>query len=276
MSKNTNGKNPAIALIGAGSMGGALLRGWLNANSIDAEASAVFDPGLSEDMKATCEDARLALNPDASDVDVDIVLVAIKPQMAEKALPGYARMCQDAIVISVMAGVSVDTISRHLNGPPKIVRAMPNLPAAIGAGATGLFAADALTAADRERVDGLIATSGLVQWVDDETGIDLVTAISGSGPAYFFLLAEALAEAGAAIGLPEETAQRLARATLTGTGALIETETRSPAQMRKAVTSPGGTTEAALGVLDGDDNAIRTLIKKAAEAAARRAGDLSG
>jgi pyrroline-5-carboxylate reductase len=151
---------------------------------------------------------------------------------------------------------------------------MPNLAASLGAGVTGLYA-PTLNTPGRDIVDRLMSAAGDTVWVDSEQGIDFVTAVSGSGPAYFFLLTEALAEAGAALGLDSESAARLARATAAGAGALLSSDPRSPADIRKAVTSPGGTTAAALAVLDGDKKALRALLRDAVAAAARRAGELT-
>src|SRR5690606_32070249 len=160
--------------------------------------------------------------------------------------PQYARIAENAVAISVMAGKSVAAISSALGGAKRVVRAMPNLPAAIGKGVSGLYAPDAVDEKGRTRAEPLMRAAGGGVWVRTEQEIDVVTAVSGSGPAYYFLLTEALADAGAALGLDRDAAAALARATLAGSGALIEAETRTPAELRKAVTSPGGTTEAAL------------------------------
>ncbi len=267
-------KKPSLALIGAGAMGGALLRGWLQSGSIDAGKSAVFDPGVSDDVADTARKAGIAVNIDGAGA-FDALVFAVKPQMAENVLPDFAAMASDAVVVSVMAGKSAAAISSALSGAPKIIRAMPNLPASIGVGATGLFATSAVSDSERAMADILMQTVGETVWVGEETHIDLITAISGSGPAYFFLLAEALEEAGGAMGLKPEAAARLARATLAGAGALVGADARGLADLRKAVTSPGGTTAAALGVLDGGDKAVRRIVAKAVAAAAKRAAELS-
>lgn len=265
---------PAVALIGAGAMGGALLKGWLSAATIDAARSAVFDPGVSEEIKALCARAGVRVNP-AVEAGFDAVVVAIKPQKAAEALPAYGALARDAVVISVMAGKSIASVAKALGGAAHVARTMPNLPAAIGRGVSGLYAPEAIDRSGRDLVEKLMRAAGEVVWVRTEADIDSVTAVSGSGPAYFFLLSEALAEAGEAIGLDKDAAAALARATLAGAGTLIAAETRSPAEMRKAVTSPGGTTEAALSVFDGDDHALRALVKNAVAAAAKRAGELT-
>ncbi len=267
---------PSVALVGAGAMGGALLRGWLAAGSIDPAHSVVFDPAAPEAIRALCEKHGVALNPAVETTNADALVLAVKPQKANDALPAYAPIAKNALVISVMAGKTIDAIAKALGGARKVARVMANLPAAIGKGAAGLYAPAAIDADGRRLIETLMAAAGETVWVASEQEIDFVTAVSGSGPAYFFLLTEALAEAGAALGLSKDAAARLALATLTGAGALMETETRSPAQMRRAVTSPGGTTEAALDILDGDDKTLRKLIKDAVAAAARRAGELTG
>ncbi len=269
---------PSVALIGAGAMGGALLRGWLAGGVIAPARSMVFDPAINDEMKALCETHGVALNPsldDAVKAGVDAVVIAVKPQMASDVLGRFTALASRAVVISVMAGKSIAGISAALGGAAKITRAMPNLPAAIGKGMTGLYAPEAVDDAGRELVETLMRAAGETVWVSAEAEIDLVTAISGSGPAYYFLLTEALAEAGEALGLSKDTAAKLARATFIGAGALMDAETRSPAQMRRAVTSPGGTTQAALEILDGDAKALGRLVDEAVRAAAARARALT-
>lgn len=267
--------NPSVALIGAGAMGGALLKGWLGAGSIDPARSAVFDPQPPDDIRDLCAAYELPLNPDTESLSPDALVLAVKPQFAAAALPAYAPLAQNAVAISVMAGKSVASISAALRGALRIVRAMPNLPAAVGRGVSGLYAGEGAGEKDRALADHLMRAAGEIVWVENEAQIDIVTAVSGSGPAYYFLMTEALAEAGQALGLPPDAAARLARATCAGAGAMMERDEREAAEMRKAVTSPGGTTEAALGVLDGDSIPLRKLIKSAVAAAAARAGALT-
>ncbi len=265
---------PSVALIGAGAMGGALLRGWLKAESIDAARSAVFDPAAGAAIASLCKTHGVSLNPAVKGA-FDALVLAVKPQAAADVLPHYAPLARDAVVISVMAGKSIAGVKKTLGGAGGIARAMPNLPAAIGKGVSGLYAPEAIDADGRKLVETLMAAAGETVWVETEQQIDIVTAVSGSGPAYYFLMTEALAEAGEALGLSQDAALKLARATLAGAGALLETEARDPAEMRRAVASPGGTTEAALKVLDGDDEALRKLMKAAATAAAKRGGELT-
>lgn len=266
---------PSVALVGAGAMGGAMFKGWLQAGSIDTSTSAVFDPKPPQEVADLCAAHGLALNPDIAAFSVDAVICAVKPQAADKALPAYAPLAREAVAVSIMAGKSVSNISSALGNAPRIVRAMPNLPAAIGCGVTGLYANDSVDQARREMIDGLMQAVGETVWVESESDIDAVTAVSGSGPAYFFLMTQALAEAGEALGLSKDAAAKLARATSIGAGALLDNDARAPADMRRAVTSPGGTTEAALSVLDGDEKQLRKLLKEAVLKAARRAGELT-
>ena len=267
-------KKIRIALVGAGAMGGALLRGWLNTGIIDAERSCLFDLALSSDMHGLATANGMSVNPAIGDVDVDVLIIAIKPQMARAVLPEFSTIAASAVVVSVMAGTSVETLAAVLGGAPKLSRVMPNLPASIGKGASGIFATDAVTSDERAMIDYLVSAAGSNIWVDREEAIDFVTAVSGSGPAYFFLLTEALSEAGTALGLSQSDAEKLARATAIGAGGVLETDERSAAALREAVTSPGGTTQAALEVFDGDEKALRRLTKKAVEEAAKRAREL--
>ena len=264
----------SVALIGAGSMGGSLLRGWVDADCIDRPRSAIFDPTPSQSILALCKASAIEVNPQGPS-SFDVVVLAVKPQIAPKVLPSYAAATSNAIVASVIAGLSLETIEGMIDPSAKLARAMPNLPAAVGKGVTGIYARDCVTKDDRAVLDRLLVAVGATVWVKRESDIDLVTAISGSGPAYFFLLAEALEEAGLAMGLTADQSSMLARATLAGAGTLIDQETRSVAEMRKAVTSPGGTTEAALNVFDGDEKILRTLVKQATRAAADRAKALN-
>lgn len=267
-------EKPSVALIGAGAMGGALLKGWLEQGSIDAGRSCIFETQVNAPACDIAAKAGLGVNPKLGGLAVDALVIAVKPQSSAEALPAFAAPASNALVISVMAGRSIAAIGASL-GAARIVRAMPNLPAMLGRGVSGLYAPEVVAAKDRALAKRLMAAVGGVVWVDSESQIDAVTAISGSGPAYFFLMAEALAEAGRELGLSEAAATRLARLTLEGAGAVAAADVRDVASLRRAVTSPGGTTEAALRVLDGDDAALRTLMKKAAMAAFRRAGELT-
>ncbi|MEZ5921263.1 MAG: pyrroline-5-carboxylate reductase [Parvularculaceae bacterium] len=266
----------SVALIGAGSMGGALLKGWLGAGVVDPGRSAVFEPNPGNVVKALARQHAFSLNPNNESRQFDVVAIAIKPQAAADALPEYRELAKPALALSIMAGASVASIAEALGGHQRIIRAMPNLPAAVSKGASGLFAASAATKDDCAKAEALMRAVGAAVWVDEERLIDAVTAVSGSGPAYFFLLADALSEAAVEAGLSREAAIILARATLEGAGAFAAADARSAGELAKAVTSPGGTTAAALSALDGDDRALRKLVKEAVKRAYARGREMAG
>lgn len=267
---------PAIALIGAGSMGGAMLRAWLETASIDPKNSCVLDPAIDAGLAEAARAYGLSINPPAAEINADFAILAVKPQIAGEVLAPLGHALKNLVIVSVMAGTSIANLSIMLDGAQKIIRAMPNLPSLYGAGATGLFAGAGVSAAERQSVGKVMTSVGSVHWVDDEEAIDFVAAVSGSGPAYFFLLVEAMGDAGVELGLPRAMAEALARETLIGAGIVLDNDDRSPTKLREMVTSPGGTTAAALGVFDGDDNAMRDLVKHALRAAVVRAKALSG
>ncbi|SFK31098.1 pyrroline-5-carboxylate reductase [Methylorubrum salsuginis] len=263
-----------LVLVGAGKMGGALLQGWL-AGGLDPHATVIVDPLPSPEIAELCATRGIRLNPDRPEPAGTLVL-GFKPQGLEAAAPSLAPWIGEAtLVVSILAGKTIADLKRRLPGARAVVRSMPNLPASIGRGATGAVASPEVDAGQRAAADALLARAGLVAWLEDEALIDALTAVSGSGPAYVFLLAEALAEAGIKAGLPADLAQNLARATVAGAGALLEADPRSSAQLRKDVTSPGGTTAAALAVLMRDGG-LPDLMDEAVEANRRRAGELSG
>ena len=263
-----------LVLAGAGKMGGALLRGWL-AVGLDPAAVAVIDPQPSPEIAALCAERGLRLNP-REPAPAGALVLGIKPQALDAAAPALAAWIgADTLVVSILAGKTVADIKQRLPAARAVVRAMPNLPASIGRGATGAVGSPEVGPQGRAAADALLASAGLVAWLDDERLIDAVTAVSGSGPAYVFLLAEALAQAGVEAGLPPDLAARLARATVAGAGALLDAEARDAAQLRRDVTSPGGTTAAALAVLMREGG-LPDLLAEAVEAARRRAGELSG
>ena len=264
----------ALTLVGAGRMGGAMLAGWL-AGGLDPARTVVIDPAASAELIDLCAARGIALNP-ARPASADALVLAMKPQGLDAAAAALAAMVgPDTLVLSILAGKTIADLKARLPAARAVVRAMPNLPASIGRGATGAVASPEASPAQRAQADALLRGVGLVEWLDDEVLMDALTAVSGSGPAYVFLLAEALAEAGAAAGLPPEMAARLARATVAGAGALLDGDPRSAPQLRRDVTSPGGTTEAALAILMRGDG-IPALLREAVDAAARRAGELSG
>jgi pyrroline-5-carboxylate reductase len=267
----------SLALVGAGKMGGAMLEGWLE-TGLPGPAVSVYDPHVSPAMAALAERAGVILNPpEEARVAPDVLVLAIKPQMLESAAPGIRPLVgAGTLVVSVLAGKTVANLASALPEARAVVRAMPNLPASIGKGATGAFANEAVAEAQRAVADALLRASGLVEWVEDEGLIDAVTGLSGSGPAYVFHMVEAMAEAGVAAGLPADLAMRLARATVVGAGALLA-ESDLPAEtLRANVTSPGGTTAAGLAVLMRAENGLASLMRETVAAARRRAQELSG
>ena len=263
-----------LVLAGAGKMGAALLRGWL-AGGLDPAAVTIVDPQPAPEIAALCAERALRLNPQPTGPAGALVL-GIKPQVLDEAAPALSPWIgPDTLVVSILAGKTIADLKRRLPAARAVVRAMPNLPASIGRGATGAVGSPEVGPQARAGAERLLASSGLVAWLDDEALIDAVTAVSGSGPAYVFLLAEALAEAGVAAGLPPDLSAQLARATVAGAGALLDADPREAGQLRRDVTSPGGTTAAALAVLMRE-GAVPGLMREAVAAAKRRAGELSG
>jgi pyrroline-5-carboxylate reductase len=261
-----------IVLAGAGKMGGAMLSGWL-AQGLDARHVAVIEPHPSDEIKALLTKG-IRLNPKPQDAgDVATLVVALKPQTFGEAgamLKTFAG--SSTLVVSIMAGITMASLEAACGG--SVVRAMPNTPAAIGRGITVAVAAKNVTAAQRTVADALLRATGAVEWVDDEKLMDAVTAVSGSGPAYVFLLAEELARAGVAAGLPAELATKLARETVAGSGELLHRSQHASATLRQNVTSPGGTTAAALEILMGPDG-MQSLLTRAVAAATRRSRQLA-
>jgi pyrroline-5-carboxylate reductase len=265
-----------LLLVGAGKMGGAMLEGWLGLG-LDPGLVTALDPHPPADTAELISRNGIVLNPEVGSLGSQaVVLLAVKPQMMADALPRLApAFGTSTLAISIMAGKTLAGIASFLPPGTAIVRAMPNTPAAIGRGITVAVANATVTARQRAVADALLRSTGAVEWVDDEALIDAVTAVSGSGPAYVFQLVEALAEAGVAAGLPERLALRLARETVSGSGELLHRSPLPPAVLRQNVTSPGGTTAAALEVLMAGDG-LTTLMTRAVAAAKRRAGELAG
>jgi pyrroline-5-carboxylate reductase len=261
-----------IVLAGAGKMGGAMLAGWL-ARGLDAKRVAVIEPYPSDEISALMAKG-VRLNPSPKDVgSAETLVVALKPQMFREAgatLKSFAG--PSTLVVSIMAGTTIASISAVCGG--SVVRAMPNTPAAIGRGITVAVAANDVSADRRAVADALLRATGSVEWIDDESLMDAVTAVSGSGPAYIFLLAEELARAGVEAGLPQELATKLARETVAGSGELLHRSQAAAATLRQNVTSPGGTTAAALEVLMGPDG-MQPLLTRAVAAATRRSKELA-
>jgi pyrroline-5-carboxylate reductase len=261
-----------IVLAGAGKMGGAMLAGWL-AQGLDAKRVAVIEPQPSDDIRALAAKG-VRLNPSAKDIGAAATLVvALKPQSFREAGPDLKPFAGSAtLVVSIMAGTTIASIEDVCGG--SVVRAMPNTPAAIGRGITVAVASNKVSADQRAVADALLRATGSVEWVDDEKLMDAVTAVSGSGPAYVFLLAEELARAGVEAGLPAELATKLARETVAGSGELLHRSELASATLRQNVTSPGGTTAAALEVLMGPDG-MQSLLTRAVAAATRRSQELA-
>ena len=267
----------SLILAGAGKMGGAMLQGWLSLG-LEPRRIQVVDPHLGPEMVLLCQEAGVAVNPLLPGLAAPEVLVlAIKPQTLEMAAPNLAALAAPGtLVVSILAGKTIADIALNLPKAGAIVRAMPNLPAAIRRGISGVFGGRAVTLHQKAIASYLLQAVGAVEWLTDESQIDSVTAVSGSGPAYVFLLAEALAQAGESLGLEPALAMRLARATVEGAGELMRRSPGLPAsQLRANVTSPGGTTAAALDVLMAPGG-LAPLMRSAVAAAKRRAGELSG
>ncbi len=261
-----------IVLAGAGKMGSAMLSGWL-AQGLDPKRVVVIEPHPSDETHGFA--ARgVKLNPAAKDTGAaDVLVVALKPQMFREAGSQLKSLVgAKTLVVSIMAGTTLAALKEICGGVA--VRAMPNTPAAIGRGITVAVAGQGVEKTQRDIADALLRATGSVEWTSDESLMDAVTAVSGSGPAYVFLLAEELARAGVAAGLPEALATKLARETVAGSGELLHRSDLTSTKLRENVTSTGGTTAAALSVLMGDGG-FQSLLRRAVEAATKRSKELS-
>ena len=264
-----------IRLLGCGKMGGALAAGWLDAGLAPAELQIV-EPDTATRSRWAARGARCAERAAeaAGWPEPRALVLAVKPQTMAAVLPAAAELvAADTVVLSIAAGTTLATLRAGLGRDVPLIRAMPNTPAAVGRGATALFAAGDVDDAARALAEALLATVGGTFWLDDEAQMHAVTALSGSGPAYVFLLIEAMAAAGTKVGLPPELALALARATVSGAGELVHRSDEPPAELRRNVTSPGGTTAAALGVLMAEDG-LGPLVERAIAAAAARSDEL--
>jgi pyrroline-5-carboxylate reductase len=275
---------PGLLLVGCGKMGGALLGGWLTGGGRGGAARtiAIVEPGDGKAAFAGRPGVLAVESVDALDPQFrpGVVVLAVKPQvMDDDVLPSLQRFAAvpGTAFLSIAAGKTVAYFEKRLGGesPVAVVRAMPNTPAAVGRGITAAYANPQVTAEQRADCDALLAAVGEVVWVDDERLIDPVTAVSGGGPAYVFLLIECLARAGAKAGLPADLAMQLARATVIGAGELARQSPEPASVLRQNVTSPGGTTQAALKVLMAEPGGIAPLFDAAVAAAAARAGELA-
>jgi len=264
-----------IVLVGAGNMGGALLTGWLK-SGVAGSSVIVVDPGPSAPMLTMIAEAgaQHATSLPAG-TKAGVLFLALKPQVMEAVLPSLRdAVGPETVVVSVAAGKTLAFLEKHL-GQAAMVRAMPNTPAMVGRGVTGAYANIRTDERRRQLVQNLLKVSGPVEWVPEETDIDAVTAVSGSGPAYVFYLVECMAEAGRKLGLQADLAMRLARETVAGAGELLHQLPDDASRLRQNVTSPGGTTAAALAVLMAEDG-MQPLFDEAIAAARTRAQELAG
>ncbi len=264
---------PPILLVGCGRMGSAMLSGWRERGlapsvTVDPAPSAAVHAGPDLTVVADAAAIPAGFSPAA-------VVLAVKPQSAAEGLPPHARFAGSAVFLSIMAGRTIGGISALLGPEAAIVRAMPNTPAAVRQGVTVACPGTGVTPGQRALCHTLLEAIGAVAWVDDEGLLDPVTAVSGSGPAYVFLLAELMEQAAIEQGIPPDLARLLARRTVSGSGALLAASTEDAAALRKAVTSPAGTTERALGVLMADD-AWPLAMRRAIDAATKRSRELAG
>lgn len=265
-----------LVLVGAGRMGGAMLEGWLS-RGIEPANIVVSDPNPSPGVVALIDQRGLAHNPPLERVeDVQVVLIAVKPQMMDDVLPTLKPLARMApLFVSVAAGTPIAVFERHFGTGSAVVRSMPNTPAAIGRGITVICPNGNVTEAQAELAISLLSAIGDVGRVDDEALMDAVTGVSGSGPAYVFYLTECLAEAGIRQGLSEDLAVKLARATVAGSGELMRVTNTPAGILRENVTSPNGTTAAALEVLMAADG-LGPLMDRAVAAARQRSRELAG
>lgn len=238
----SNSLPQSLVLIGAGKMGGAMLEGWLRIG-IDPKGISLIDPKPSDEMVSLAREKGMRVNPSAKDLPAaDVVVLATKPQMLDTAAPAVQAFIHPrTLLISILAGKTLGDLAARLPNAGAIIRAMPNLPAAVQRGATAAAPGKGVSAAQRATADALLGSIGKVDWLDDEGLIDAVTAVSGSGPAYVFHLVECLAAAGKDAGLPADVAERLARATVEGAGELLFQSPLPPGTLRQNVTSPSGT-----------------------------------
>lgn len=264
----------SLVLVGAGKMGDALLRGWLG-RGVPARQVVIFEPAPSAALQELTNKQPIRLNPAIADVtDTAVLVLAVKPQAMQDVLPQFASLARGgALVLSIAAGKPTRFFEQYFAGAP-IVRAMPNTPAAIGQGITAMYANLQVSAQQQQLATALMKSVGDVGWIKDEALMDPVTAVSGSGPAYVFLLIEALSRAGEKAGLDADFSYLLAKQTVSGAAALAAQSDQPASVLRENVTSPGGTTAAALEVLMRPDG-LQRLMDEAVLAASRRSRDLA-
>jgi pyrroline-5-carboxylate reductase len=264
--------NQNICFIGGGNMAQALIGGLLS-RGLPTTRITVSDP--VEQIRQILEEKRIQTTTDNVEAiqNADVVVLAVKPQVLATVLQPLKGLLSDKLVISIIAGAEIQTISELIGGSQRIVRVMPNTPALVQTGAHGIYASEAVNAQDRELTSQILAATGLTIWVDSEAQIDAVTAVSGSGPAYFFYLMESMIRAGKNLGLDEKVATALTLQTALGAAQMAITSSNSPSELRKNVTSPNGTTQAALEVFDRAQ--ISQNIQAALAAAQKRSQELA-
>jgi pyrroline-5-carboxylate reductase len=265
-----------LVLIGAGKMGGAMARGWLDAG-LPASSLTILEPNPSPEIASLAVERGIALNAGVAVPPPEMLVLAVKPQSLDQVAPQIASLAGErTLVLSIIAGKTIANLLARLPQARAVVRAMPNTPAAIGRGVTAAFANADVNPEQQRWCERLLSAVGAFFWVDDEGAIDAVTAISGSGPAYVFALTEALAAAAERLGLPAELSMGLARGTVEGAAELMRRESATaPAVLRRNVTSPNGTTAAALAVLQ-EPGGLNDLMAKATAAARARAAEMAG
>lgn len=266
----------SVLLAGCGNMGFAMLQGWISSGALAPESVVAVEP--NEALRGRAQRLGVSVAADVSDLQnsqtVEVVIMAVKPQVMEKVLPSYRRYAsKGATFVSIAAGINIQTFLRLLGDATPVIRCMPNTPAAIGKGMLVYYPNTAVASDIEEFVCKLFSMSGRVAKVGDEALIDAVTAVSGSGPAYVFHFIECLTEAGVSTGLPREIAAELAMQTVMGAGALAAESAETPTRLREQVTSPNGTTAAALHVLMGEGR-MQNLVSEAVAAAHKRAIEL--
>lgn len=269
------GKN-TVVLAGCGNMGFAMLKGWLASGALQATGVHVVEP--NEQLRSRAGDLGVNVAASAAELPDDLqpalVIIAVKPQVVDAVLPGYARFADaGSTIVSVAAGITIARFEEKLGGNAAIIRVMPNTPAAVGAGMMVLCANDRVDSGKMDLTRTLMAASGDVAVIGDESLMDAVTAVSGSGPAYLFHMMEALTDAARAAGLPDDIAAQLARQTIYGAAVYAHESGVEPGTLREQVTSPQGTTEAALSVLM-KDRRLTKLMTEAVEAARKRSVEL--
>ncbi|MES2288110.1 MAG: pyrroline-5-carboxylate reductase [Pseudomonadota bacterium] len=266
----------SIILFGGGRMGSAMLRGWLAGGGVSPATVTVIDPMPTDELLAFAADAGFALNRPPVAASGQTVVLAVKPQKVGELADTLGALVQgDTLVLSIMAGKTLADLAQLCPGAGAIVRAMPNLPAAVGAGATVGVVSQGATIEQRAVAEKMLGSTGAFEWLEDESMIDAATGLSGSGPAYLFYLADCLTDAGIKAGLPLAISERLARATIAGAGEMLRVSEKSATELRRDVTSPAGTTEAGLKVLMKDD-LLQDLVTATVRAAADRARELAG